>query len=451
MFSLRIKLFLALLLASLLLIAGLLGLMQWSFTQGFDDYLQEQQRQRLDMMAAELADHYAEAGSWDELRRSGLRRHPRSAAPLQRGEFQQGLRGSTFVLDEHQTVLAGRFEPQEEHLLRPITLEGRVIGYIGERVRRGPQDFMERKFAEHQSRHFLLFGLLAVLVSLLVAFPLANRLASRIRRLLDHIRQLSQGNFSATLKEKGRDELSQLALHLNDLGQTLQHNAQAHRTLVADISHELRTPIAVLKAQLEAVEDGVQPLTEATVQRLQQQVKRLAALVDDLYQLSLADLGALNYNKTMLDLRTLVQQLAEDFCPRVRQAGLTLELHDAGKQTLPVLGDSQRLQQLFSNLLQNSIQYTNAPGTIRIRIARDNGHALIRVEDSAPGVPAELQPRLFERLFRAESSRNRNSGGAGLGLSLCQSITQAHGGTIDISDSALGGIAVSVRIPLTSA
>lgn len=449
MFSLRVKLFLAMLLASLLLIVGLLGLMQWSFTQGFGDYLQELQQQRLGIMADDLAEHFAETGSWRDLQ-SGSRRHSRLRIPLERSDFQQASRSSTFILDEDKTLLAGRFDPRDEHLLRPITLEGRVVGYVGERVRKGPQDFMERKFAEHQSRHFLLFGLLAIAVSLLVAFPLAARLANRIGRLLDHIRQLSRGDFTATLPLKGQDELSQLAVHLNDLGQTLQHNAQAHRTLVADISHELRTPIAVLKAQLEAVEDGVQPLTETTVQRLQQQVGRLAALVDDLYQLSLADLGALNYNKTMLDLGELVQHLAEDFAPRIQQSGLTLDIEDLVRQPLPVLGDAQRLQQLFSNLLQNSTQYTNAPGRILLTLERQDHSALIRVDDSAPGVPGELQPRLFERLFRAESSRNRNSGGAGLGLSLCQSITQAHGGSIDISDSPLGGISVRVRIPLTS-
>src|SRR5690606_23238074 len=200
-----------------------------------------------------------------------------------------------------------------------------------------------------------------------------------------------------------------------------------------------------------AVEDGVQPLTTDTVQRLQLQVNRLAGLVDDLYQLSLADLGALSYHKQMLDLRKLVTDLARSFEPQIARAGLSLAVEDQCLEALTVLGDQKRLQQLFSNLLQNSVQYTNAPGEIRVTLSADNRLAIIRIVDSAPGVPAELQQRLFERLFRADSSRNRNSGGAGLGLSLCQSITQAHGGQIDISDSPLGGITVSVRIPLASA
>lgn len=455
MFSLRIKLFLAILLASILLIAGLLGLMQWSFTQGFGDYLRELQQQRLVTVAGELAEHFATNGNWDGVDPGDMHhRHPPRRPPPPNASGHEPPprppRHTPFLMDEHKTLRVGRFDPQVEHIIQPITLDGRVIGYVGERVRKGPQDFMERKFAEHQSRHFLLFGLLAIAVSLVVAFPLATRLVNRIRHLLDHIRQLSKGDFATTTAVKGQDELSQLAIHLNALGQTLQHNAQSHRTLVADVSHELRTPIAVLKAQLEAVEDGVQPLTGNTVKRLQQQVGRLAALVDDLYQLSLADLGALKYHKEILDLRALVRTLAEDFTPRIEQAGLTLEIQDQAGQSLQVLGDTQRLQQLFSNLLQNSVQYTSTPGRIQLVIEKQDTHAVIRINDSAPGVPAELQPRLFERLFRAESSRNRNSGGAGLGLSLCQSITQAHGGTIDISHSPLGGISVRVQIPLAT-
>lgn len=454
MFSLRIKLFLALLLASILLTLGLLGAMQWNFTKSFGEYLQQRQQERLASMAEDLAGYFAKNGSWDQLDPYSLHhdhmRRNRDEAPRDRHGRPHRLRPPPFVLDTGKQPVLGHFDPARPHVLLPIESGGRIVGFVGEPVRAGPQDFMERKFAEHQSRHLLQLALLAVLVSLLVAYPLSSLLVRRIRRLLEHIRQLSKGNFGAVTSSKGSDELSLLAVHLNALGQTLQQNADSHRTLVADISHELRTPIGVLKAQLEAIEDGVQPVNDATVKRLQQQVGRLAGLVNDLYELSLADLGALKYHKEILDLRLLVTELAEGFRARIRQAGLELEMRDMAMRRLDVLGDAQRLQQLFSNLLQNSIQYTHGPGRIQLDIAADEGQALIRIVDSAPGVPADLQPRLFERLFRAESSRNRNTGGAGLGLSLCQSIVQAHGGTIEIADSPLGGLAVSVRIPLTS-
>lgn len=448
MFSLRIKLFLAMLLASILLITSLLVFMQWSFRSGFGDFLRQQQQQRLTLAADELAEHFRLTGSWSNVDSRMLRRplpRPPEAPP-----HLKPPRTHFFVLNGQKQVEIGRHDPDADNVLVPIRIDDRVVGYVGERVRTGPQDFMERRFAEHQSRHLLFVALLAGLVSLVVAYPVASIMVARIQALLAHIRRLSKGELSARTPVRGSDELSQLALHLNSLGQTLQQNAQAHRTLVADISHELRTPIAVLKAQLEAAEDGIQPLNQTTLVRLQQQVGRLGGLVDDLYQLSLADLGALNYQKTLIDVRAVMLDVSSGFDAQIARSGLQLSVHDRAGRAMTVLGDQKRLQQLFSNLLQNSVQYTNAPGTVRIELEADRHDAIIRVADSAPGVPAELQQRLFERLFRTDASRNRNSGGAGLGLSLCQSIVQAHGGQIDISDSDLGGITVTVRLPLAS-
>lgn len=448
MFSLRIKLFLAMLLASILLITSLLAFMQWSFRSGFGDFLRQQQQQRLTLAADELAEHFRLTGSWSNVDSRMLRRPlPR---PPEVPPHLKPPRTHFFVLNEQKQVEIGRHDPDADNVLVPIRVDDRVVGYVGERVRTGPQDFMERRFAEHQSRHLLFVALLAGLVSLVVAYPVASIMVARIQALLAHIRRLSKGELSARTPVRGSDELSQLALHLNSLGQTLQQNAQAHRTLVADISHELRTPIAVLKAQLEAAEDGIQPLNQTTLLRLQQQVGRLGGLVDDLYQLSLADLGALNYQKTLIDVRAVMLDVSSGFDAQIARSGLQLSVHDRAGRAITVLGDQKRLQQLFSNLLQNSVQYTNAPGTVRIELEADRHDAIIRVADSAPGVPAELQQRLFERLFRTDASRNRNSGGAGLGLSLCQSIVQAHGGQIDISDSDLGGITVTVRLPLAS-
>ncbi len=466
MFSLRIKIFLAMLLASVLLIISLLGLMQWSFEEGFGDYIQQQQAQRLTSFASELATRYERQGNWRGIRleRPGRRdTTPPDLQPEKYNEFEPmpreldkdferppWPRGSLFLLDRQHKHLAGRYNPAADNLLQPISVNDNVVGYVGQPRHKGPQEFLDKEFARHQSSHFLSIALLAALVSLLVAYPLATLLVRRIGRLLAHIQALSRGDYTATTRVQGHDELSQLAQHLNALGQTLQQNTQAHRTMVADISHELRTPISVMQAQLEAVQDGVQPLTGTTLTRLHQQVTRLKNLVNDLYELSLADLGALTYRKATIDLRELMQELVQSFQPRYQQAGLTLEWQDRCNISPKILGDSQRLQQLFSNLLQNSAQYTHSPGSVQVTLRCESSNVCISIQDSAPGVAAHLQPRLFERLFRAESSRNRNTGGAGLGLSLCRTIAQAHSGEITITDSPLGGLTVTVCLPLAA-
>ena len=259
MFSLRIKLFLAILLASALLIISLLTLAQWNFERGFGDYLERQQVQRLENIAAALANDYRPDQIWNEqdLRRqdrrppdfrreppASLEQPPQPDAP---DEFRRGPppphNGRLFLLDNRKQVLVGRFDSTQDNLLQPIQVNGEIVGYVGQQRHRGPQEMLDKEFAKHQSEHLLLLAGLAGMVSLLVAFPLASLLVKRIERLLRQIQALSKGEFSARTEVRGGDELSQLALHLNALGQTLQQNADTHRTMVADISHELRTPI----------------------------------------------------------------------------------------------------------------------------------------------------------------------------------------------------------------
>ncbi|MGQ3054344.1 MAG: ATP-binding protein, partial [Roseateles sp.] len=201
-----------------------------------------------------------------------------------------------------------------------------------------------------------------------------------------------------------------------------------------------------MHGELEALEDGVRRLDAQALRSLQGEVATLHKLVDDLHELSLADVGALSYRKTDLDLRTLIDGTAGAFRERINGSGLALQL-ELPDQPLPAFGDERRLRQLFSNLLENSCRYTEAGGALRISARREGAHAVIDVQDSAPGVTPEQLPRLFERFFRAEASRSRRSGGAGLGLSICQRIVQAHEGRIEARPSPLGGLWLRVELP----
>ena len=484
MFSLRNKLFLAFLLSSLLLVVGMVTLFQWSFDRGFVKYINQLEQKRLETLAPALETYFANTGSWSDLGRDDLeqllsrQRNPRRVFHEPRPDLSMPPPGdpgfspppdepppdgrrdgmgpghpgppSVFILDANRNPVIGTYHGNDDTLLQPLKQGDRLIGYAGVEHTKVPKEILDRQFAANQSHNFIYIALIALLVSALVAFPLASFLVQRIRKLLAHIQELSRGNYDHRIQLQGQDELNLLAAHLNDLGAALHNSVQSRRAMVADISHELRTPIAVLRAQLEAIEDGVQPCNGNTIQRMVQQTLRLSNLVNDLYELSLADIGALSYRKQELDLRPLLRQLLQSSVLQIEQAGLTLSSAEDDGQALNVLGDPQRLQQLFGNILQNSLHYTHSPGQIKVDIRRDGQDALITVSDSAPGVDPTLLPKLFERLFRADSSRNRDSGGAGLGLSLCQTITQAHGGTISAANSELGGIAVSVRIPLIS-
>jgi two-component system sensor histidine kinase BaeS len=214
---------------------------------------------------------------------------------------------------------------------------------------------------------------------------------------------------------------------------------------MADVSHELRTPLAVLSAELEAIEDGVRPLDRSSVASLRSEVDALSKLVGDLNQLALADVGALAYRKETLDVAPLVQQAVESYRERVAERGLVLETELGGGGR--VFADADRLQQMLRNLLENAARYTDPGGKVRVSLRNGGGRVAIDVEDTAPGVPAEALPHLFERFYRVEPSRSRANGGAGLGLSICRSIAAAHGGEISAAPSPLGGLRVSVTLP----
>jgi two-component system sensor histidine kinase BaeS len=212
------------------------------------------------------------------------------------------------------------------------------------------------------------------------------------------------------------------------------------------VSHELRTPLSVLRGELEAIEDGVRTLDQSSMKSLQGEVGMLSKLVDDLYELSLADVGALTYRKSECDLNELLDSCAAMFQERCNARHLRLEL-ELPTPPLRVEADPKRLQQLFGNLLENAVRYTDEGGVLRIRAASDGDDVRIDFLDSGPGVDADQLPRLFERFYRGETSRNRASGGAGLGLAICHSIALAHGGSLSADHSPLGGLWLTLRLP----
>jgi two-component system sensor histidine kinase BaeS len=304
------------------------------------------------------------------------------------------------------------------------------------------------RFESHQIRASWTIGAVCVLLSAVIALWVARRLLRPVRRVAQATHRLAAGEYTSRVVVESGDEVGQLARDFNTLADTLERNERMRRDFLADVSHELRTPLGVLHGELEAIEDGVHTLSPATVKSLQAEVSTLNKLVSDLYDLSLADVGALTYRKAPVDVAELLGTTLDAFAGRLADAGLRLQ---AGipAQALMVLADERRLQQLFNNLMENSVRYTDRGGVLRVRaVAAGDGQAVtVTFEDAAPGVPAEGLARLFDRFSRVEASRSRASGGAGLGLAICRSIVLAHGGHITAAPSPLGGLAMHVHLP----
>ncbi|MFK0376807.1 ATP-binding protein [Pandoraea sp. NPDC090278] len=279
-----------------------------------------------------------------------------------------------------------------------------------------------------------------------VALRLAQRLLVPVTPLLEATHRMAMGDYSARAPTAGADELARLAVDLNRLADTLAQNDRLRRNLLADISHELRTPLSILRGEIEAMEDGVRPLTQDALASLRIEISLLSKLIDDLYELSLSDVGALTYEFAPVDMTERVATSVAAFGDWFEAKGIALNVH-LPDDTLTVDGDLHRLTQLIGNLFENSLRYTDGGGAVRVYLSATETQLRLEIEDSAPGVPDDALPRLFERLFRVEASRSRRSGGAGLGLALCKHIVEAHGGQIAARHSPLGGLALAITLP----
>jgi two-component system sensor histidine kinase BaeS len=222
--------------------------------------------------------------------------------------------------------------------------------------------------------------------------------------------------------------------------------------LLADVSHELRTPLTVLAGEIEALKDGLREFDQTQLDSLDQEVQRLRYLVDDLYELSVSDVGGLRYQFVTVDLADCLQNALDGMRNRAAASGidLSLEKPEPGAVAGAIISaDVQRIDQLLHNLLENSLAYTDALGRVTVTLLRTAATAHITIDDTPPGVSESDCEQLFDPLFRQEASRSRRSGGAGLGLAICRNIVDAHGGSIRASPSELGGVSIHIEIPLS--
>jgi len=247
------------------------------------------------------------------------------------------------------------------------------------------------------------------------------------------------------------DELGQLANDFNQMAETLSTYERMRKQWVADISHELRTPITIMRSKIEAIIDGIRGCTKENVVSLKSDVIRLSKLVDDLHMLSQADSQNLYIQKKVLNPKTPLIESLDSFQTHLERNDIAQNIHLNALDHVMMEGDNFYLIRLFSNLIENSLKYTNAPGELSIQTSIYKRRLRIDIEDSSPGVPDESLPRLFDRLYRVDQSRNRKSGSSGLGLSICKEIVNMHNGTIVASHSKLGGLHIHIEFPVKGA
>ncbi|HEY4997974.1 MAG TPA: ATP-binding protein [Usitatibacter sp.] len=479
-FGITSKLFIAFLLTNVIT-AFAVGLgVRAAFNSGFEAYVQEREAQRLSRLAVVLGEAYRDRQGWDflkgndaawlELNRQvrperrfgdGPMPPPFLAPPTDRNDSNSPIRRGprephefrpprALVLDGAEKVVVGDADPSAPMSRRPIHANGAVVGWLASPIEQTAFDFVDRRFQQQQWRASASVGLIAMALAAVVAWFLSRGLIAPVKRLAIATRKLADGDYATRVTATSNDELGRLVDDFNRLGNALEKHEASRRNFMADVSHELRTPLAVLKGELEALADGVRPVSPERIHSLQMEVGLLAKLVNDIHDLSLADVGGLAYHFKPAEMGRIVRDCLRIAQPRFSDRGLALDAR-LPQGAMPVRGDEERLAQLLANLVENSLRYTDAGGTVRVSLRREGSQAVIDWEDSKPGVPPEALPRLFERLFRVDNSRNRERGGSGLGLAICRSIADAHGGSIEAHASELGGLRIVLRLPLAEA
>ncbi|MHB8059546.1 MAG: sensor histidine kinase [Gaiellaceae bacterium] len=330
----------------------------------------------------------------------------------------------------------------------PIFVKGKRVGVlvvtsVGNQVLTPEEQHLRHSL----DRLHLLSAGVSALGALLVALLVAETLARPLRRIRLAAERIEEGELDARVDIPGTNELAAVGHALNRLAATLEHEEEVRRESVADLAHELRTPVSGLLSRVEAAQDGVLEDVQANLEAMHVETLRLSVLLDDLTRLAEAQRPGMLIEKHPLDLATIGEERARVFTPRFAEKGLDFETALAPAL---VRGDAGRLGQIISTMLENALRYTTSGGRVELRVSAKPESAVLEVTDTGIGIAPEDLRHIFTRFWRGEKSRSRETGGAGIGLAIVAELVHAHDGRIDVESKLDQGSTFRVTLPLAA-
>ena len=435
--------------------------MLFSFRSGFLQYVNASRFDYLQSLKATIESsieteeqwqHFLQQKKrWDALLRQTFRENRQQNSDNKSTPTLPGQRpprpNAFYLLDNNKAILYGKQRDVRRPLISPIKIDNQRVGFIGVHKSATFNRKADKSFVAKQTKTFFMIAIIVAILGAIAAFCLAHWMVSPVQRLNRAMKQLTTHDYNTRVENHSKDEMGELMHSFNRLAITLGEHEKSQQRWIADISHELRTPLATLRGEIEALQDGIRKLTPSRIDSLHEEIIHIQRIVDDLHQLTLSDLGALKYQFSECDVVSVIQkiQLHNEAALNKKSLEFTIKTDDK----LPLIeADEDRLHQLFANLMQNSLRYTDAGGAIEVSITKTESQLSIHWQDSSPGVDTRSHGKLFNRLYREESSRNRAQGGSGLGLSIVQAIASAHLGSVATKDASLGGLEVILTLPL---
>jgi signal transduction histidine kinase len=447
--SISTKLILAFLSIGILSVAIIFITARWNTRQEFIRFLNDQNQTDL---ITQLTTYYQLNGSWNGVG-TVLNPQPPNTDPAANRRLPLPFTltdGSGFVILPNDRYRSGERLP--ENVLATgvsITENGEVVGILV--PMRMPFEGRPRELEFIERTNLTLFygALIGAVIALLLGVLLSRTLTRPIRELTDAAHAISQGELSQQVSVRSKDELGELAQAFNKMSSELSRSVNARKQMTADIAHELRTPLSLILGHAEAVHDGVLPPTRENFEIIREEAERLEHLVNDLRTLSLADAGELTLAPQIIEPERLLHEVASLYQFETQRKNISLEL-DVAAPLSTIEVDPGRMTQVLTNILDNALRHTPDGGRIILRAKQVNDQVQIAVQDSGPGIKAEDLDRIFERFYRTDSARQRDSdssGGSGLGLPIAKSIVQAHGGQLSAESEAGKGLKVIIKLP----
>ncbi|MFV9511273.1 sensor histidine kinase [Tepidibacillus sp. LV47] len=427
----------------------------------FENYVRQNESERIETWKNAFVKYYEFYGNWDDIqqvvvnnfdwlwqRKGPMWRNNPSIARMADIQMIIADKNGKVVADSKQEYL-GQKSKEVPGIHEDLLLNGQKIGEL---IINREKSFgilsLEQQFLNSMNHSILLGTMIAVIVAALFGVVFANKLTKPLESLMIGIRHLAKGDTSYRVMVNTKDEFHQLSKAFNEMSAKLEHNEEVRKQLVADVAHELRTPLSILRGQLESIQEGaIQPTPEVILQ-LNDEVLRLTRLVNDLQQLSLAEAGQLVLNKKRVNIKQMIQKIMFHFEWLAEEKEIQLQL--IGDEEIMIEVDPDRFTQVIVNLLGNALRHTPNHGKVSIEIKKEEQpqRVMISLKDSGPGIDEEYLPYIFERFYRTDSSRSRDQGGTGLGLSIAKGFVEAHGGTITVKSKKGQGTTFIIQLPL---
>jgi len=458
--------------------------------QKFNDYIHQKEIEKLVYLTDALAVYYSENGGWDSLfenttlwvsllKNGWLELDPANGEKVQTSidkdpaiiainqkvnqpvwdPLDLGARICLFDKDKKFVISTKTFIRnfyQEEFITEgctylPIKVEGNTAGWLGLVNNQEPTQPLDQMFRHTQSMIFYMLGGLFLVILVFIGITYSKYILRPITRLASATKKVGSLNFNTRIPVESTDEIGELAENFNDMAKKLEHYEQNQKQWLMDISHELRTPLSVLLCEIDALKDGIRKPTQTLLVSLSDEIRHLVKLVNDISDISLIETGIFTVKKKLVKPIPILSHEAYIFKERFESNDMSIEFELEPEATdLKIFSDSNRLMQLFSNIFENAIHYTKKPGRLVIRQNYTENYIRFVFEDSGPGIPDEALPLIFNRLYRADSSRSRKTGGNGLGLAICKSIVERHNGKILARNVEGGGLAIEILLPIVN-